>query len=102
MAAYEIPFTPEPQTFVIALAGVDYRLTTVWNKASESWTLDIMKPDNTPIVTGIPIVTGSNLLHQYAYLGIAGKIFVQSAGDVTKIPGLADLGIGGLVFFITG
>lgn len=101
MSAYEIPFLSQPQTFTIALSGVTYRLTTSWNTSSECWVLDIATPDGTPIVSGIPIITGVDLLQQYAYLGIAGRIFVQSAGQVTRIPGFNDLGADGQVFFVT-
>lgn len=101
MSAYEIPFLAQPQTFTIALAGVTYRLTTTWNIASQCWMLDIATPDGVPIVSGVPIVTGADLLGQYAYLGIAGRIFVQSAGQVTKVPGFSDLGSDGQVFFVT-
>ena len=101
MSAYEIPFRAQPQTFTIALAGVTYRLTTAWNIFSQCWTIDIATPDGTPIVSGIPIITGVDLLAQYAYLGIAGKLFVQSSGQVTKIPGFTDLGSDGQVFFVT-
>lgn len=101
MTAYEIPFSPQPQTFTIALAGVSYRLSTKWCGAMNAWALDIAGPDNVNLVTGIPIVTGTDLLGQYAYLGIGGGIFVQSSGDLDAVPGFADLGQSGLVFFVT-
>lgn len=101
MAAYEIPFTAEPQTFVISLAGKDYRLTTAWNQEAGHWTVDFLKPDNSPILTGVPIVPGTDLLAQHAYLSLGGRVFVQSSGDVTKVPGFADLGNDSLVFFVT-
>ena len=66
-----------------------------------AWALDISGPDNLPLVQGIPIVTGADLLGQYEYLGIGGKIFVQSSGDLDAVPGFADLGASGLVFFVT-
>ncbi len=99
--AYEIPFSPQPQTFTIALAGVSYRLTTRWCGAMSAWALDIAGPDNLPLVSGIPIVTGADLLGPYAYLGIGGSIFVQSSGDLDAVPGFNDLGASGLVFFVT-
>lgn len=101
MSAYEIPFLSQPQTFTIDLAGTTYRLATSWNMHSQCWVLDIATPDGEQVVAGIPIVTGTDLLKQYAYLGVKGRLFVQSAGDVTKVPGFADLGASGLVFFVT-
>lgn len=99
--AYEIPFGPQPQDFTIALGGVSYRLATRWCEPMQAWGLDIYAADGVALVTGIPIVTGTDLLGQYAYLGIAGRIFVQSSGEVTAVPGFDELGEGGHVFFVT-
>lgn len=99
--AYEIPFTAEPQTFVIDLAGTAYRLTTRWCTAANHWVLDILTPDDTPVILGIPVVPGVDLLGQYEYLGIKGKVFVQSAADQYATPKYADLGDRSLVFFVT-
>lgn len=98
--AYEIPFEPKAQTFTIALGQSTYRLSTAWNTAAECWVLDIAQPDGTPIVSGIPIITGVDLLKQYTYLNFGGQIFVQNSSDVAVPPGYADLGSKGLVFFV--
>jgi hypothetical protein len=101
MTAYEIPFAAEPQTFVISLGGVVYRLTTTWCDAAPNWVLNVEHPDDGPLIMGIPIVPGVDLLGQYEYLGIKGKIFVQSAATPTRTPGYDDLGAASLVFFVT-
>lgn len=101
MTPYEIPMRPQPQTFTIALVGVLYRLSTRWCGAMGAWILDIYGPDELPLVLGIPVVTGVDLLGQYKHLGIAGRIVVQTLGDLEKVPGFEDLGVSGLVFFIT-
>lgn len=101
MAAYEVPFSAEPQTFLIALAGATYRLTTSWCSAAGHWCLDIARPDNSPVLSGIPIVPGTDLLKQYAYLAIGGGLFVQVSGAPNEIPAYGDLGGSGLVFFVT-
>lgn len=101
MTPYEIPLSPEPQTFVISLADKSYRLSTSWCGAYGCWILDLAEPDGAPIVAGIPLVTGANLLSQYEHLGFGGKIFVQSSGDPKAVPGFADLGVSGIVFFVT-
>lgn len=97
---YEIPFEAQAQTFVIALAGVNYRFSTAYNTASACWMLDIATPDGAPIATGIPIVTGVDLLGQLGYLKFGGQLFVQSSGDPSATPGYADLGVNGFVFFV--
>ncbi len=101
MTAYEVPFSPQPQTFTISLANVSYRLTTKWCAALEAWILDIAGPDNLPLVTGIPLITGTDLLAPFAYLGFGGSLFVQSSGNLDAVPGFNDLGTSGLVFFVT-
>ena len=99
--AYEIPFSPQPQTFTIALIGVSYRLTTRWCGAMLAWALDIYGPDGSALLLGLPIITGVDLLGQHKHLGIGGSIFVQSSGDLEAVPGFNDLGASGLVFFVT-
>lgn len=37
------------------------------------WFMDIADDNENPILMGIPLVTGSNLLEQFAYLGIERK-----------------------------
>lgn len=98
--AYEIPFEPRAQTFVIALAGVSYRLSTAWNVASSCWVLDVATPEGVAIVSAIPIVTGANLLEQFDHLAFGGKVFVQNVSADSLTPGYADLGVSGLAFFV--
>ena len=45
------------------------------------WTLDIGEPDGTAIISGIPLVTGINLLAQYQHL-IVGSLFVLSDVEI--------------------
>ena len=101
MTPYEIPFRSQPQTFTIALVGVLYRLSTRWCAATDSWLLDIYGQDELPLLLGVPLITGTDLLGQYKHLGIGGSIVVQTLGNVERVPGFADLGASGLVFFIS-
>lgn len=77
---YTIPLTPEPQSFTITLAAKEYRFTVRWLEVDEGgWMLDIQEPENSePILMGIPLITGADLLEQYAYLEFGGKLFVGS------------------------
>lgn len=102
MTAYEIPLTPEAQTFAIALGAVTYNLTFYWNPASACWMLNLADSLNNPILMGIPVVTGLDLLAQYAYLGIAGAIVVQTDHNPLVVPTFTNLGLTGHVFFVTG
>ena len=100
--AYEIPLIAGPQQLVISLAGTSYQLTLHWCVPAAAWVLDIASSDgSTPIVSGIPLVTGADLLEQYAYLGIGGKLVAQTDGDVYAVPTFNNLGNGGRLYFVT-
>ena len=95
MSVVRIPTSPLPQRFLITLAaGQTYQMVTQYRDAPEAgWTLDIGEPDGTAIISGIPLVTGINLLAQYQHL-IVGSLFVLSDADMWAAPGFADLGAG--------
>ena len=101
MSYYKIPATNEPQTFSIVLAGVNYQLTTTWNYEANSWTLDIADSQGNPIVNGIALVAGADLLGPYAYLNFGGSLFVLSDSGNYAIPTFSDLGTGSKLIFKT-
>lgn len=101
MTPYEIPLSAEPQTFLITLVGVTYRLTIRWCGAANCWVLDIADLQDVPILAGLPLVTGTDLLGPYEYIGIGGRLEVQSLGDINAPPTFDNLGQNGLLFFIT-
>lgn len=98
-----VPLVNTPQTFQIALAGVNYTLTCKWNdQADAGWTLDIFDASNVPIVCGIPLVTGVDLLRGLEYLGIDGQLFVATSGSSPDdVPTLDNLGIDSNLYFQT-
>ena len=96
---YEIPLSSTPQTFQIPLAGVTYQLTVRWNWVNASWILDIADSSGSAIVSGIPLVTGADLLEQYGYLNLGGSLYVQTDNDPNAVPTYADLGTTGHVYF---
>jgi hypothetical protein len=101
MAIYEIPLTPAPQTFAIALGGVDYRLTLRWSHVSACWLLDIADSAGAPLIQGIPVLTGTNLLGQYPHLGIGGELWARTDGDPDAVPTFDNLGVSGRLYFVT-
>lgn len=98
---YEIPLSSTPQTFRIPLAGVTYQMTVRWNWINTSWVLDIADSSGNPIVSGIPLVTGADLLEQFGYLGLGGSLYVQTDNDPNAVPTYQNLGTTGHVYFST-
>lgn len=99
---FKIPLSPNPQTFRITLGGIEYRLTFIYRNVDQGgWVLDIADAQSNPIVSGIPLVTGANLLEQYTHLGFKGRLFVQTASDPDAVPTFSNLGTDGLVFWVT-
>jgi hypothetical protein len=98
--AYTVPLVPQAQTLAITLAGVAYNLNVYWNVPNASWMLDLLDVDSDPIITGIPLVTGSDLLEQYAYLELGGQLIAQTTNNTFEVPTYADLGTTGLLYFV--
>lgn len=93
MANYEIPLSAANQTMTVRLASVDYRLTIIYRDAKEAgWVMDMADADGNAIISGIPLVTGHDLLEQYAYLGIGGQMIVATTGDPYAVPTFENLG----------
>lgn len=93
MAQYTIPIaTSEPQTFSVTLSAVQYRCTLRWITGVEGgWLLDIaLAESETPLVAGISLVTGVDLLAQFPEAGVAGMLWLFSADELP--PGYSDLG----------
>lgn len=102
MAVFEIPLSPQPQKFQIPLNGVTYGMILRYiDTDMGGWVLDILESDDTPIIQGIPLVTGEDLLAQYAYLGIVGGLIVQTDHDVNAVPTYANLGVSSHLYFRT-
>lgn len=101
MTKYEIPLTNTPQTFQVQIGQQTYRLTLNWNKFAPAWMLDIADKNGNLILGSVPLVTGVDLLAQYAYLGFGGELWVQTDGDANAIPTFDNLGSQSHLYFIT-
>jgi hypothetical protein len=102
MSLYKIPLSPKPQTFNITLADNEYQMTVRWNASlgSESWIFDIATADNgTPIVGGIPLVTGVDLLGPYEHMDFGGALVCYS-GNSDAIPTFENLGVDNELLFV--
>lgn len=100
---YEIPLTPTPQTFGITLGLIDYIMTVIWAAAQDGgWVLNIADANAKPIISGIKLVTGANLLAGYGYLGFTGTLAVQTDHDTDALPTFDNLGLTSHLFFVPG
>lgn len=93
MTTYEIPLKPENQRLTVLIGETNYNLRVMWCAASETWVLDISDSNDVPILHGVNLVSGADLLSQHEHLGIGVKMFCGSDGDLLRPPGAADLGI---------
>jgi len=100
MTPYEIPLSPQPQTLQIDLSGTIYQLTFYWSTRSASWMFNLADIDGNPLLMGAPVVTGINLLKQYAHLGIPGALIVQTDHDPKQVPTFTNLGLEGHVYYV--
>jgi len=101
MNTQEIPLSATPQRFRITLAGVAYGLTVKWNSLAQAWFLDIADANNAPLASGLPFVTGADLVAQLDYLGIVGKLVVASDDNFDAPPTFDNLGTNSHLYFIT-
>lgn len=98
---WEIPLQAMPQSLYITLGGVSYFLTVHWNAYANTWVLDIANENQAPIASGLPLITGVNLLAQYAYLQIGGMLVVQTDQTPYALPTATNLGTDSHLYFIT-
>ena len=102
-AVFEIPLqVGTPQTFSIALGGITYQLTFLYrNDPAGGWTVDIADSSGNPILQGVPLVTGADLLAQYKHLGFTGSLVVQTVSNPDAVPTFANLGDDGQIYWVT-
>ncbi|UGA37961.1 hypothetical protein JOS77_29180 [Chromobacterium haemolyticum] len=102
MARFEIPLITGPQHFSIQMGSQLYQMTLIYRSAQDSnWVLDIADSSGNPLVSGIALVTGIDLLAQHQHLGFGCSLYVQTDGDPDAIPDYQSLGVTGRLFFET-
>jgi hypothetical protein len=98
---FEIPTEPAtPQKFSISLSGLTRQLTLTWCQPAGCWILDIADASAVPILSGIPLITGADLLAQFGYLGLGGAMLVQTDHNADAVPTFDNLGDTGHLFFM--
>lgn len=68
MQAVEIPLVADNQTFATTINGSVYHLSVIWR--GEYWVLDLADSNGSAIISGIPMITGADLLAQYRYMDL--------------------------------
>lgn len=100
MARFEIPLSPEAQTFRITLGGVAYEVRILWNTYDSMWVLDLANAlTSAKVLSGIPLVAGLNLLEPFDYLNLGGELIATTDGAELLPPTYENLGILGRVYF---
>lgn len=99
MAIIEIPLSPENQKFSIALYGKSLQISLIWR--ATFWCLDIMDGAGNPLINGIPLVSGVNLLEQYNHLGLGFALYLSCDDPLNDYPTETDLGIKSHLYAVT-
>ena len=92
---FEIPLSSANQTLSTVLNGVSYIIRLIFCQTTDSqacWLLDINDQNDNPIVCGIPLVTGADMLEQYAYLNFGFILYCFTDGNLSANPTFANLG----------
>jgi len=92
-----IPLLSVNQTFDIVLPvdGNNLKLGfyVYWNKIAEYWCMDITDYRvGKKVLSGIPLLTGENMLEQYKYLAIGSAYLVNLSGKLPDTPNDNNLG----------
>ncbi len=67
-------------------------LTFTIGDSVDQWVLDISDQSGTPILQGIPLVTGADLLAQYGYYNFGGGLWVSTTNNPDAVPTFDNLG----------
>ena len=95
---FEIPLSSTPQQFSALFPdGNTYTIRLIYQfDADNCWLLDLSDANDDPLVCGIPVITGADLLAQYAYLfATPFSLFALTDGDLAEPPHFYNLGTTG-------
>jgi hypothetical protein len=90
--------TDEPfYSQITTLTGVAYILTFEYRARLRRWAMTLGRGDGTPIISGIAVVTGTDLFRGYRYLDEVppGELVVVPYGSDDATPDQEELVIGG-------
>lgn len=91
-----------PQQTTVTIVGVSYELTLQYRDIDQGgWVLDIADDQGNPLLSGIPLVTGANLLGQYDYMGFGFGLYVQTTSNPDAVPTFDNLGGDAALYAVT-
>lgn len=90
MNLVEIPLTANNQSFSVTINNVDYQMSVIWRETF--WALDINDANAQPLALSLPLITGADLLAQYAYLNLGFSLIVLCDKAGQEDPTKDDLG----------
>lgn len=105
---FEIPLFSSPQTMGITFSGVAYNLRFIFrdsqgnypNILPAGWIMDLLDVNQNLLVGAIPLITGANLLEQFAYIGVDGGLYVGTDGAPDAPPTYANLGTASHLYYV--
>ena len=100
MQANEIPLSPNNQQFSTDINGVSYQIRSLW-RDNAGWVVDLMDASGAAVVSDIPLVTGANLLSQYAYLNLGFGLVLVCDDPGQDYPTKTDMGIKSHLLVVT-
>lgn len=82
------------QSFKVTVSGdskdISFLVQISYNSMAEYWTMSLLNPNtNAPIVTGIPLQCGHDLLEQFQYLNMGSVVLANGSNisDFTRPKG---------------
>lgn len=96
----EIGLESVSKTFQVTLANVTYAMAVTW-RDPYGWFLDLAQLDGTKLLSGLPMVSGIDLLQPYPQFEFGGALFLMTDGNLTADPTKDNLGIDCHLYFAT-
>lgn len=96
---FSVPALPTPQSFGISLGGLDLNMNLAF-KGAAGWVMDVASNVGDTLLSGVPLVTGGNLLEQFEHLGIPGGLWVQTKNAPDAVPTFDNLGVESFLFYV--
>ena len=98
---FSVPALPTPQSFGISLGGLDLNMNLAF-KGAAGWVMDVANNVGDTLLSGVPLVTGGNLLEQFEHLGIPGGLWVQTKNAPDAVPTFDNMGVESFLFYVAG